>query len=201
MAGNDITNMLYGGGGIGSDANFPIAPGPAPMNPLDRDALIRTIAGEAGNQPRLGQAAVAHVILNRVADGGYGGDNVRSVVTAPVKPGSQYHQFSVWNPPGVQESSAVTHGIQPSDPTYQRIGDVVDQVYGGVIPDPTNGATHYYAPQSMPGRIPPPWAASLAQQNQVKVGDQLFVGGSQGPGQTMPSQIAGSVYDAGMGTT
>ena len=171
------------------------------MDALDRDALIRTIAGEAGNQPPLGQAAVAHVILNRVADGGYGGSNVQSVVQAPVKPGSRFHQFSVWNPPGVQESSAITHGIQPNDPTYQKIGGIVDQVYNGQIPDPTNGATHYFAPGAMRGGIPPPWASSLAAQNQVKIGDQLFVGGSTGPGQTLPSQIAGGVYDEGMGAT
>ena len=50
----------------------PSSAGGMPMDPADRDMMIRTIAGEAGNQPPLGQAAVAHVIMNRVADGGYG---------------------------------------------------------------------------------------------------------------------------------
>src|SRR4029077_9993213 len=115
-------------GGIGSDARFP-GGAIAQLKPADRDAHIRTIAGEAGNQPPLGQAAVAHVIFNRIADGGYGGNDVRSVVQAPVKPGSQFHQFSVWNPPGGQESSAITRSIQPNDPGYQKIGDLVDRVY------------------------------------------------------------------------
>jgi conjugal transfer mating pair stabilization protein TraG len=172
-----------------------------PMDPIDRDMMIRTIAGEAGNQPPLGQAAVAHAILNRAADGGYGGNRVRDVVTAPVKPGSRFHQFSVWNPPGVVESSPITQGIQPNDPNYQKIGGVVDQVYNGAIPDPTNGATHYYAPGAMPGRRPPPWAAALASQNQVRIGDQVFVGGSTGPGQTLPSQFTGGYIDAGENLT
>ena len=69
------------------------------MSQQDRDALIRTVAGEAGGEPAQGQAAVAHAILNRVAAGGYG-DSIHDVVTAPIKPGSQYHKFSVWNPAG-----------------------------------------------------------------------------------------------------
>jgi conjugal transfer mating pair stabilization protein TraG len=172
-----------------------------PMDPIDRDMMIRTIAGEAGNQPPLGQAAVAHAIFNRAADGGYGGNRVQDVVTAPVKPGSSYHQFSVWNPPGVAEASPITQNILPSDPNYQKIGGIVDQVYSGAIPDPTNGATHYYAPGAMAGGRPPPWAAALAAQNQVRIGDQLFVGGSTGPGQTLPSQFTGGYQDAGEGLT
>jgi conjugal transfer mating pair stabilization protein TraG len=166
------------------------------LTPGDRDMLIRTIAGEAGDQPPLGQAAVAHVILNRVADGGYG-DGIQGVLTAPVKPGSNYKQFSVWNAPGMRESSSTARNLRPDDPLYRRIGDIVDQVHGGQIPDPTNGATHYYAPRSMPGGIKPPWAAQLAGQNQVKIGDQIFVGGSTGPGQSLPSQVTGGPYDIG----
>jgi conjugal transfer mating pair stabilization protein TraG len=167
------------------------------MTPADRDLLIRTIAGEAGGEPPLGQAAVAHVIMNRVADGGYG-NGISGVVTAPVRPGSAYHQFSVWNPPGMQDSSRIARSLNPNDPLYGRIGSIVDQVYNGQIPDPTNGATHYYAPQSMPGGRPPPWAGPLAAQNQIKIGNQLFIGGSTGPGQSLPSQVTGGPYDVGM---
>jgi conjugal transfer mating pair stabilization protein TraG len=42
------------------------------MNPVDRDIMIKTIAGEAGGEPPIGQAGIAHAILNRVAVGGYG---------------------------------------------------------------------------------------------------------------------------------
>jgi conjugal transfer mating pair stabilization protein TraG len=152
------------------------------LSPQDRDMMIRTLVGEAANQPQLGQAGVAHVIMNRAASGGYG-DGVSGVVTQPVKPGSEYKQFSVWNRPGLPESNASTLNIQPDTPQYQAIGDLVDKVSSGLVPDPTGGATHYYAPASMPGRRPPPWAAPLAQANDVTIGGQRFVGsGPAGPG-------------------
>jgi spore germination cell wall hydrolase CwlJ-like protein len=178
----------------------PSSAGQAPLDPQDRDTMIRTIAGEAGGEGPQGQAAIAHTILNRVADGGYG-DGIQGVAQAPVKPGSSYHQFSVWNPPGVAESSATTHNLKSSDPQYSSIGDIVDKVHSGLIPDPTNGATHYYAPRSMPGGKAPPWAASLAKDNSVKIGNQIFLGRSKGPGQTIPSQVVGGPDDDGAGVT
>jgi conjugal transfer mating pair stabilization protein TraG len=173
----------------------PSSAGGPPLSPADRDVLIRTVAGEAGDQPPLGQAGIAHAILNRVAAGGYG-DGISGVAQAPIKPGSKYHEFSVWNPPGVAESSVTTHSLTPNSPGYAQIGDIVDKVYNGLIPDPTGGATHYYAPRSMPGRRPPPWAAALAQQNQVKIGDQVFVGGSTGPGQSLPTLFSGGAFNS-----
>jgi conjugal transfer mating pair stabilization protein TraG len=173
--------------------------GGAQMNPSDRDALIKTVAGEAGGEPALGQAGVAHAILNRVNAGGYG-QGVQGVVHAPVKPGSQYHEFSVWNAPGVAESSKTTHSLTPDNPLYAKIGDIVDKVYSGAIPDPTGGATHYYAPRSMKGGIAPPWAAQLAVQNSVKIGNTIFVGGSSGPGQA-PNQVVGGYSDVGQAGT
>lgn len=193
--------------GPGGPDPTPAPPLPA-MDPTDRDMMIRTIAGEAGNQPMLGQAAVAHVILNRVAAGGYG-DGISGVVKAPVKPGSSFHQFSVWNAPGMQDSSKTTRTLSPADPQYGNIGAVVDAVHQGVIPDPTNGATHYWAPAAMPGGRPPPWGPQLAALNQVKIGDQVFAGGASGPGQAPPpngmsinglppnSQITGGYGDIG----
>jgi conjugal transfer mating pair stabilization protein TraG len=167
------------------------------LNPVDRDIMIKTIAGEAGQEPPLGQAGIAHAILNRVAVGGYG-QGIAGVAQAPTKPGSKFHEFSVWNAPGVAESSKTTHSITPTDPNYQKIGDIVDKVYSGAIPDPTGGATHYYAPQSMPGRIAPPWAPGLAQQNSVTIGNTVFVGGAEGPGRT-PVQTTGGPSDIGAG--
>ena len=165
------------------------------MNPLDRDYLIKTIYGEASGEPALGQAGVAHAILNRLHAGGYG-DTVKAIVTAPaagVNPKYGYHEFSPWNPPGVPESNMRAQNLPSNDPNYIKIGDIVDQVYNGEIPDPTGGATHYYG--IMPR--PPSWAPPLAAQNMVKIGNQTFVGGSSGPGQTLPSQVTGGLYDVG----
>jgi spore germination cell wall hydrolase CwlJ-like protein len=177
--------------GIGSDARFPVSPpmgwNAPPLNPVDRDAMIKTIAGEAGGEPATGQAAVAHVILNRAALGGYGpNSSIQGVAEAPNKPGSSFHQFSVWNAPGMPDYSKITHTIQPSDPQYQAIGNIVDKVYSGAIPDPTGGATHYWAPASMPGGRPPTWGPALAALNSTKIGGNVFVGGAEGPGRVFP---------------
>jgi cell wall hydrolase len=199
--------------GIGSDANYPTAdynqppePTPSsaggmPLDPVDRETLIRTVYGEASDQPPLGQAAVAHAILNRVAAGGYG-NGIQGVVHAgvpnPRDAARGFHEFSPWNPPGVPESNPVAQHLSPDDPNpklanaYRNIGDIVDKVYSGLIPDPTGGATHYYG--YMPR--PPNWAAPLAAQNRVKIGGQTFVGGSTGPGQTMPTLFSGGAFSA-----
>jgi hypothetical protein len=186
---SDISDLLYTGTAH-------------PLDPRDRDLLIKTVYGEASNQPALGQAAVAHAILNRVADGGYG-QGVSGVVLAPaagVNPKRGFKEFSPWNAPGVPESNPVAQNLSPNSPNpllanaYRNIGDIVDRVYGGWIPDPTHGATHYYG--YMPK--PPAWAPALAAQNQVKIGDQTFVGGSTGPGQTLSSQVTGGLYDEGI---
>ena len=197
---SDYWSSLSGGATTGTTLNTmpeatPSMTGGMPMDPNDRDMMIRTIAGEAGDQPPMGQAAIAHVIMNRVADGGYG-DGVQGVINAPVSPGSSYKQFSMWNALN-KGGNNVGRNLNPNSPTYASIGDIVDKVTNGQIPDPTNGATHYYAPRGMPGGRPPPWAGPLAQQNQVKIGNQIFVGGSTGPGQSVPSQLVGGYSDIG----
>jgi conjugal transfer mating pair stabilization protein TraG len=178
----------------------PSSAGGMPLSQADREAMIRTVYGEASNQPPLGQAGIAAVILNRIADGGYG-DGVQGVVHAPaagVNPARGFKEFSPWNAPGVPESNPIAQNLSPDDPNpllagaYRNIGDIVDKVYNGLIPDPTNGATHYYG--YMPR--PPKWAAPLAAQNRVKIGDQTFVGGSTGPGQTMPTTFSGGAFGA-----
>ena len=81
----------------------------------------------------------------------------------------------------------------PDDPNpllakaYRNVGDIVDKARNGLIPDPTGGATHYY------GRMPrpPKWAPPLAALNTVKIGNTTFVGGSTGPGQSLPSRFSG----------
>ena len=100
------------------------------LSPEDKDYLIRTVIGEAGNQPPIGQAAVAHVILNRLNAGNYG-KNAKDVVLAP-------SQFEPWSTRGRE-----LRGIPNTAPIYGDIGNIVDKVVAGEIPDPTGGATHF----------------------------------------------------------
>jgi spore germination cell wall hydrolase CwlJ-like protein len=153
------------------------------LSPDDRDAAIRTMLGEASGQPLLGQAAVAHVLRNRMLSGQYGdGATLSSVAQQPTAPGSQYHEFSAWNPTKSGGNSAPLTA-SPNDPQYQQMGRVLDGVFSGDIPDPTGGATHYYNPKTSK----PPWGPPLAQANDVTIGSHRFVGvGAAGPGSRPP---------------
>lgn len=101
------------------------------LNSEDRDNVIRTVIGEVDpNDPDEGRAAVAHVILNRVASGRFG-PNASSVV-------HQRGQFEPW-----MTRARQLNAIKPDDPEYQRVAAIVDGAAGGKIPDPTGGATHF----------------------------------------------------------
>jgi hypothetical protein len=96
----------------------------------DRDLIIRTIIGEASNQPDLGQAAVAHVVNNRLNSGRYG-KSVPDVLFAP-------KQFEPWN---TRREELLA--IPQNSPSYIKAGRIADAVQSGEIEDPTNGATHF----------------------------------------------------------
>ena len=132
---------------------------PSDLTPKDRDLMIRTILGEAANEGPRGQAAVAHVILNRTAEGRYG-NTPSQVVLAP-------NQFEPWS-----TRSKELLGYKPTSQPYQQVGDIVDMVAGGEIPDPTNGATHFYSPvsQAALGRAAPSWATKPI----AKIGGHTF---------------------------
>lgn len=147
------------------------------LSTYDRDVMIRTIAGEAGGESAEGQAAVAHVIMNRVADPRWG-DN-------PAEVSLQLKQFSAWNsgsggngqPAKIEEGSA----------DYERIGRIVDAVAAGQIPDMTGGATHYYSPQGMSAHVAagdqtselPAWFAQESRarsDRNIRIGAHIFTG-------------------------
>jgi len=135
------------------------------MDPVDRDLAIRTVLAEASGQGPEGMAAVAHVIRNRSAVGRYGGKSVGEVVTAK-------NQFEPWNDVGAGKPNDPM-GYAPTDPGYQRAAKIVDAVFSGALPDPTRGATHFYAPKAQAdlGRKSPSWAAG---QKGLKIGDHMF---------------------------
>ena len=79
------------------------------LNPVDRDAMIRTVIGEAGNQGPEGQAAVAQSIMNRVVSGRYG-NSPAAVVLAP-------GQYEPW-----QTRRQELLSYSPNSPAYQKAG-------------------------------------------------------------------------------
>ena len=113
---------------------------------------------EARSEPLQGQAAVAHVVLNRVASGRWP-DDVCSVVHQGYEKGKFKCQFT-WYCDG-----------KPDEPTeilaWAKSVLVANQVLTGVVPDVTNGATHYHARY-----VNPYWSASLSKT--VTYGSHLF---------------------------
>lgn len=140
---------------------------PSPLDPpsgTDRDTAIRTVLAEAGDQGPVGMNAVASVIRNRAVNGGFGGDAPSGVVTAP-------NQFEPWNTAGGRARMAA---IDPNGAQYAAAGKAVDSAYFGN--DPTNGATHFYGPQTQAalGRRPPSWDNGTG----VDIGGHRFFGGA-----------------------
>lgn len=134
------------------------------LDDIDRDLVIRTLLSEAGGEGAEGQAAVAHVIRNRMARGRYGGSSAGEVVTAP-------NQFEPWNTVGSGAKNDPA-SYDPNSSAYKAAGKIVDGVFGGEIADPTGGMTHFYAPvaQSALGRDAPKWAKGPSK----KIGGHMF---------------------------
>jgi spore germination cell wall hydrolase CwlJ-like protein len=116
--------------------------------------LTRAIYFEARGEDDLGQAAVAHVILNRMKSPLYP-DTVRGVVW-------QKGQFS-WTQDGKSDRMTDPRAIQ-------KAVDIALAVTRGKIKDPTGGSMHYFAHK----RVKPAWAEAgfrfiLGQHTFVKL--------------------------------
>ncbi|CAI8773758.1 N-acetylmuramoyl-L-alanine amidase [Pseudomonas jessenii] len=130
----------------------------------DRDILARTLWGEARGESLAGQIAVACTIRNRVNDGktrSWWGEGYAGVCQKP-------YQFSCWNKS--DPNFAYLSGAKPipfRELAQARIA--ADQVIDGNVPDPTGGATHYYASTMTKA---PAWVAGAKQT--LKLGRHLF---------------------------
>lgn len=135
-----------------------------PVSEKDRDIFARTLWGEARGESLAGQIAVAWTIRNRVNDGkdkSWWGEGYAGVCQAK-------RQFSCWNSndPNFAYLSGARR-IPFRELAQARIA--ADQVIDGKVPDPTGGATHYYA---IAMKTPPTWAAKAKQT--LKLGGHVF---------------------------
>lgn len=148
----------------------------------DRDYLIRTVIGEAGNQDARGKQAVASVVLNRVKSGW--GSSVKDVVTAK-------NQFEPWNR---EDAKARMLSISPDSQEYRDAAAAVDAAEAG--DDPTGGATHFLnadiVRQRRGGSLPG-WANPAEQT--VQIGDHTFY---KPAGGGMLAARVGGMMDGGL---
>lgn len=126
----------------------------------------RTLWQEARGETLAGQQAVAHVLWNRLLDGRWG-DTLAEVCLFR-------SQFSAWGPvspgdPQMRKNFANSCRLADSDPSMVLFSGLLEKAQNE--PDPTDGATHYYAK----GITPPVWAASAHFCGQF--GNQLFYKG------------------------
>lgn len=132
------------------------------LDPRSRELAIRTVLGEAADEPDEGMAGVAATIRNRVQAGRYGGSDVPRVVTKP----------AAYEPWSTEAGRKRMFGYAPDSEAYKRAAAQVDRVFGEGY-DPTDGMTHFYSPsaQAALGRQPPKWAAG---QEPLNVGRHAF---------------------------
>lgn len=145
------------------------------MTPQERDLITRTVIGEAGDQPPEGQAAVAHVILNRLNSKKFG-DSVARVIFQP-------NAFEPWS----TRAGELVRIPRNSEP-YKAVSALVDAVEKGDVPDPTGGATHFMnediVKKRNAGRVPQAWA----QGEGLKIGAHTFF--KPGDSDTTPDYLS-----------
>lgn len=130
----------------------------------DIDVLARTLWGEARGEGPAGQIAVAWAIRNRVNDGkakSWWGEGYAGVCQAP-------YQFSCWNK-NDPNYPYLSGAKQIPTSQYALVMRAAKLVVDGATPDPTGGATHYYA-KSM--KTPPKWTVGAKQT--VIIGNHVF---------------------------
>ncbi|WP_219097748.1 cell wall hydrolase [Pseudomonas sp. UMAB-40] len=137
---------------------------PTTATVADIDILARTLWGEARGESQAGMEAVAWTIRNRVFDGkakSWWGEGYAGVCQKP-------WQFSCWN--ANDPNSPYLRGAKPIPAgEYKKALAAATAVVNGSVPDPTGGATHYYA-TTMPK--PPTWVKGATQT--LKLGHHVF---------------------------
>ena len=139
----------------------------------DLDILARTIAAEARSESVLGQAAVAHVALNRLVSQHGGKENLTDILLAK-------KQFSAWNENERQNYTDMKNVyINKDDPSYENAKSISIAVLDGRITDPTYGSNHYYANKGANEISTPYWydeQLKKSKTNRYQIGNHLFTG-------------------------
>ena len=123
------------------------------VDPKEAKCLATTIYGEARGESVKGQIAVAYTAVNRATN-----RRICQVVLAP-------KQYSVFNDNPSLRKAAMSLKIVPRQKniidviSWKQATEIAEAILKKEIPDPTNGATHYFSPSLMKikGYIYPAW--------------------------------------------
>lgn len=123
----------------------------------DIQALADAVWAEARGESRRGQRAVAHVIVNRAAAVGA---PLRTVVYAK-------NQFTGLTPGDVNRKAV--EAVDPNDPAYRQVVNLVTKVAAGDDLDPTDGALFYHT-----DAVAPAWRNGRGFEKTSKIGAHQF---------------------------
>ncbi len=123
--------------------------------------LTMCVYGEARGEPFEGKLAVAKVVMNRVAEGGWYGGSIKDVVLKPY----QFSCFNTWDPNFAKL-------FYPNKRAWKQCFKAAWNAYSEMMGDPTDGATHYCVT-----RINPPWVRAMEETN--RIGNHKFFKTSQ----------------------
>jgi spore germination cell wall hydrolase CwlJ-like protein len=114
-----------------------------PKEVKESKCLAVMVYGEARGEPHLGQIGVAYTAVNRAKK-----ITVCEVVLSP-------YQYSVFNDNSALKIIALSPNLKPKyqnmfdEKAWQQAWKIAQDVLRRKVPDPTNGATHYLAPNLM----------------------------------------------------
>lgn len=122
------------------------------------EVLAYALLGEAVGEDPTGQAAVIHVINNRAKKSG------NSLYYEALRP----KQFS-----SLSDISSLRAKFPQTGAQFQKALQTVQAVKDGTIPDPTNGATHFYANKGTNTIGEPSWFSKVAK-SETQIGNHRF---------------------------
>lgn len=141
-----------------------------PEDAYSLSLLALCIYREARGEPFAAKRGVASVVRNRVQHPGWWGKSYASVI-------SKRAQFSAMTIPG---DPNLVVWPREDEPAWKDCLAIAAATILGNAPDNTNGATHYFAPKSLP--FVPKWAQDPADSGKineilvtVRIGAHVFM--------------------------
>ncbi len=155
------------------------------LSDSDHDLLTRTVLAEAGpDASPVEQAAVAHVVLNRL-----GRDDYPKTMSGVL---FQKNAFEPWGLKRTAPNNPMRYSAD--DPSYARASQVVDGALSGAMPDPTNGADRFQNPDVVAQRRQRGLVSKnvdLAPSGALRIGPQAYWATPTPPPQKVAQNDAG----------